>query len=197
MLQAHSRRRLSWVVATLMVTALPGAKSALAAVSPAATQMLSSELPSGVTLSKASLNQTTGALHAAVAKNHKMAAKLLEAAVSAKSSKYTLECAQVRALVKSAASAAPEQARSITEMAVALRPDCADGLNGDLSTTPTRGNGILGTVGEAPGEEASGFGAGLGAGFPGSPGFIGSAPSGAFAGFGGVGTTPLTTTVNP
>lgn len=196
MLQAPSRRRLTWVIATLTIAALPGAKSALAAVSPAATQMLSSELPSGTTLGKASFNQTVGALHDSVAKNHKMASKLVEAAFAAKSSKYTLECAQVRALVKSASGAAPEQARSITEMAVALRPDCADGLNGDLSTAPARGNGIVGEVGSAPAQEAQGFGAGLGSGFPGSPGFIGSAPSGAFAGFGGVGTTPVTNTTN-
>ena len=194
MLQAPSRRRLTWVIATLTIAALPAAT--FAAVSPMATKALSSELPAGVTLNKATLNQTSGALHEAVVKDHKMAAKLVEAAIKAKSTKYTLECAQVRALVKSAASAAPEQARSITEMAVALRPDCADGLNGDLSTAPARGNGIVGEVGSAPSQEAQGFGAGLGAGFPGSPGFIGSAPSGAFAGFGGVTTPAVTSTTN-
>ena len=195
MLHISFRSRLTWAAALLTVVALGAADSAFAAASPAATRMLSSELPSGVSPSKATFKQATAALQGAVAKDHKMAAKLVEAAFDMKSNKYTLECAQIRALVKTAAGAAPEQSRAINEMASALRPDCADGLNDDI--TAPRTGGIIGNVGDQPTLEAQGFGAGLGAGFAGSPGFIGSAPSGASVTFPTIPNNPVTSVTNP
>ena len=189
-----SSRRLSWVLATLMVVALPGVKSTFAAMSSA--QILSSQLPAGVTLSKATVKQTASALHEAVAKNHDAAVSLLDAAITAKSKGGNLSCGGVSSLVDAAKSSAPEKSRELTEAAMSMKPECGDALSQGARAGSDTGGGILGSVGQAAGEEAQGFGAGLGAGFPGSPGFIGSAPSGAFAGFAPVVVNPVTTTTN-
>ena len=146
----------------------PGARAATDAANAAA---LSTNLPASVTLAKASINQVVGALHEAVKQHHDDAVDLLKIAVLAKTPKQghgELPCDDLKKLVEAAATAAPDKASQLVEMAASLHPDCADGLQ----------NLTAGTSGS---DEVGGFGLGLGTGFPGSPGFTGSAPSGASA----------------
>ncbi len=118
-----------------------------------------------------------------MAKNPDLAVRLTEAAIKARESKKSgLSCSQLRSLVDAAISAAPGKSREIVEAAMAMKPECGEELNRSVGAGRVGPQGgILGTVGQNPTDEAQGFGAGLGSGFPGSPGFIGSAPSGAFA----------------
>ena len=119
-------------------------------------------------------------------------------------------CDFVVQVFEAALRAAPEQASALTEAAMALRPDCADALTAvvlhsqdqrlaaydykdrpdykdradykdrsdhkDATQAPVAGINDLGNR-----FEDIGFGAGSGPGFPGAPGFVGSAPSGGFA----------------
>ena len=204
MLNVPSRTQLAWVAAALMVVALPSAKSAFAATVPSA-QLLSSQLPAGVTLSRASASQLAGALHTAVAKDPQRAASLTAAAINAKKKSTGMNCSLLRSFVDSAMSAAPSKSREIIEAAMAAMPECSEAMTRLLGSLPASARGTgnavapaggIGTVGEVATQDASGFGAGLGSGFPGSPGFSGSAPSGAFA-FPTVTSTSLTSTTNP
>ena len=64
-------------------------------------------------------------------------------------------------------------------MALSLHPECSDTLNALLTTEVTNNNAPNGF--DTPGDLYGGFGVGFGPGFPGSPGFTGSPPSGAIA----------------
>lgn len=192
MLHISSRSRLSWAAALLMVVALGAADSAFAVT---ASQKLGAELPAGVTLRTAKLSQTVEALGKAVAATPESAVALTDAAISAESSKKRgLSCAGLRSLVDAASASAPGKSREIVESAMSMKPECSQELNGSLNAPRT--GSIIGAVGDEPTLAAQGFGAGLGAGFAGSPGFIGSSPSGATA-FPPVVVTPLTNVTNP
>ena len=80
----------------------------------------------------------------------------------------------------------------MVDTAASLHPECADDLNsllGGPNGTETNGAGLFGPA------ESYGFGVGFGPGFPGAPGFVGSAPSGGFA-LPPASPAPVTSTVN-
>ena len=178
-------RRLSWAFAAcLALGALPD-PAAHAATDAANAAALSTNLPSNVTLAKASVDQVAGALHEAVKQHHDDAVDLLKIAILAKTPKQghgELACADLKKLVRAAISAATDKASQCVDMAASLHPECADGMQDTLT-------GMLG------GDEAGGFGNGFGPGFPGSPGFVGSPPSGGVA-LPSPAATPVTSVTN-
>ena len=175
------RRSLPWVLAAMTAVALPGVYSASAAPSGSATtKMLSAQLPSGVSLAKASCAQTTKALSSAVSQRPDLATSLTEAAVLARTPKQgqgELSCDCLTKIVGGGVAAAPAQSNAIVQMALSLHPECADSLNALLATT----NGNAPSGFDTPQDLYGGFGVGFGPGFPGSPGFTGSPPSGAIS----------------
>lgn len=171
------RRGLPWMFAAVMAVAVPGAQAASSA---ATTQLLSSQLPSGLTLAKADCAQTSKALSAAVAQRPDLASSLTQAAVLARTPKQgqgQLSCSCLTKIVSSGVNAAPAQSNEIVQMALSLHPECADSLNALLNNPA--GNAPDGY--NTPNDLYGGFGVGFGPGFPGSPGFTGSPPSGAIA----------------
>ena len=155
-----------------------GAPSARAAATKASANQISAQLPVGVTLSSATVSQTAAALSRAVTANPSQAVNLTQTALVAKTPKKgKLSANSVVSLVKAAMQAAPQMANDILQMALAMYPEYADALN-ILVANPTS-NGTDGFV--DPTEQYGGFGVGFGPGFPGSPGFTGSPPSGAIA----------------
>lgn len=175
-----SRLGLSCAFATVL------ASSSFAAASGSAGSLLKSKLPSGLTLRNANAKQTVLALKAAAAEKPDMAVELLQAAILGKTKpdgKFEYGCKVLVQLVDAASAAAPAKTNEITEEALSLDPDCADDLNQYLTSggrpgltgTSADPNAVGGEVGEG------GLGAGMGTGFPGSPGFVGSAPGGTIA----------------
>jgi hypothetical protein len=145
-------------------------------------KLLDSDLPAGVTVKRASIDQLSDALYTATSQHPDLAMKLLEVAILAKTPPPHdghLPCPDLITMLRKTVGAAPDQARQLLELAISLDPDCTDALNNILAD-PTLiglpansfGNGLGGN---------SGFGAGLGSSFPGSPGFTGSPPGGATA----------------
>lgn len=170
--------------AGLALAALP-IPVARAATDAANAAVLGTNLPRNVTLAKASVDLVAGALHEAVKQHHDDAVDLLKIAVLAKTPKQgqgELSCDDLRKLVRAAASAAPDKTSQLVDMAASLHPDCADSLQEWLA-------GGLGA------DEGGGFGSGFGPGFPGSPGFVGSPPSGAVA-LPAASPTPVTSATN-
>ena len=168
---------LAWALAAVLALTLIGAPSARAA---SAAEQLGAQLPAGVTLSKATVEETAAALSAAIVKNPKMAVSLTETAIRAKTPRPghgTLSCGSLVKIVSAATNAAPSKSSDIVQMALSDRPGCADELNalvvGSTSNAPSGFN--------TPQDLYGGFGVGFGPGFPGSPGFSGSEPSGAIA----------------
>ena len=181
MRKTQFRRGLPWVLAAISAVALPGVYPASAASSEAASaKMLSAQLPSGVTLARASCAQTAKALSSAAGQRPDLATSLTESAVLARTPKQgqgELSCECLTKIVSGGISAAPAQSNAIVQMALSLHPECADSLNALLSN-PT-GNAPDGF--NTPSDIYGGFGIGFGPGFPGSPGFTGSPPSGAIS----------------
>lgn len=180
-----------WALAAIAAVALPGAQPARAASSPTNAQLLAAELPEGVTLAKASVGDTVKALSAAASKHPELAVGLTKVAVRAKTPKSgqgEANCSTVSKIVSAAINAAPAQSSDITQMALSMHPECADSLNNVLSTPYTNAPDGFDT----PSDQYGGFGVGFGPGFPGSPGFVGSPPSGAIA----LPPSAVTSTVN-
>ena len=176
----------AWALAAVMAVALPGIHSAQAATP---NQQLSRQLPPGVSLSRASITETAAALHVAVADNPRSSGSLTEAALVAKSKSKgrKLTASEVKIIVSAAFSAAPGESSDILQMSLAMYPQYADELNA-LALNPDRGSPESSApVNNAPDgfntpeDLYGGFGVGFGPGFPGSPGFSGSSPSGAIA----------------
>ncbi len=119
----------------------------------------------------------------------------------------TLPCACARRIFLASVAAAPRRSSEFLDLALELYPDCAPEFAGALSDfnsqnyltgTGPKGAGPNGENSPAasalnspmgasmfdstdPGIGDGGFGVGFGPGFPGSPGFTGSAPSGGIA----------------
>ena len=175
----------------MMAVALSGVSSASAATS---AQILGSQLPAGTTLAKASVAQTANALESAVAKHPDMSVSLTRVAVMARTPKTgqgELSCENLDKIIRGGVNGAPSHSREIVEEAVTLHPESSESLNA-LITEPHRSNAPNGV--DTPGDLYGGFGVGFGPGFPGSPGFTGSPPSGAIALPPGL--TPVTNTTN-
>ena len=175
-----SARRTLLGAAVVLLTA--AASSAQAAESAAAIRsQLASELPAGVSLAKASIDQTAGAVRGAVAKDKTDATEILRVAIISKEPKQgrgKLACADVAKLTRAAIASDSGDASQLVDTAASLHPECADELNSLLGTAASVSDNTPGLFG--PSEEY-GFGIGFGPGFPGSPGFVGSPPSGAIA----------------
>jgi hypothetical protein len=171
---------ISWIAAAALALALPVTQSAWAVASSSASKLLSSELPAGLTLKKASVDQVADAVYTAASQRPDLVMRLLETAILAKQPpphNGYLPCPDLFKLLKKAVGAVPDKARELLELAMSLDPDCTDSLEKALDD-PT----LLGLSAGAFGNGlTSGFGAGLGTDFPGSPGFTGSPPGGATA----------------
>ena len=167
------RRGLIWALAAMMVVILPGTRSTWAAMD-GAGHLINSEMPPGVTLRTAKLDQTINAVSASVAAHPEMATSIVQAAIMTRSKKYNMDCPTVQRITQAAIMAAKDRASAIIQMALSLMPDCADSLNQVLAD-----DGV--NTYNAPQDLYGGFGVGFGPGFPGSPGFTGSPPSGAIA----------------
>ena len=187
------RRGLPWVLAAMLAVTLPGVTPAWSASSSATTKLLSSQLPSGVTLARASVPQTAKALNAAASQRPDLATSLTEVAVLARTPKQgqgELSCEDLVKIVSAGVNGAPAQANAIVQMALSLHPECADALNALLANP----NGNAPDGFNTPSDIYGGFGVGFGPGFPGSPGFTGSPPSGAISL--PPANNPVTSTVN-
>ena len=172
------RRALPWVYAVSLTLASPQAHGATDTANAAAIR---SHLPTNLTLRQASIAQMVKALHEAVLQHHDDALDLLRIAVLAKTPKQgdgELSCEDLRRLVQAACTAATDKTSQLVELANSLHPDCADSLQDLLGAS---GDAFGANGGNASGENGDGFGVGFGPGFPGAPGFVGSAPSGGFA----------------
>ena len=162
----------------MLAVALSGVSSVSAATS---AQLLGSQLPAGTTLARATVSQTANALKAAVSQRPDLAAGLTKTAVLARTPRQgqgELSCENLKRIVTGGVNGAPAKAREIVETALSLHPECSDSLN-DLLTDSSANNAPNGF--DTPGDLYGGFGVGFGPGFPGSPGFTGSPPSGAIA----------------
>ena len=174
-----SARRTLLGAAAVLLTAVASSSAAESAA--AARSQLASELPAGVSLAKANIDQTAGAVRGAVAKDMANATEILRVAIMSKEPKQgrgKLSCADVTKLTRAAIASDSAAASQLVDTASSLHPECADDLSSLLSTAANNGASTAGVFG--PSEEY-GFGIGFGPGFPGSPGFVGSPPSGAFA----------------
>lgn len=171
-------RGLTWAFAALLAVGTAPTIHA-ASDSAAARSKLSSQLPAGVLLAKASCDQTAGAVRAAVAKDTEMASSILISGILARTPKQghgELACECVVKLTRAAIASDNQQASMLVETASSLRPDCADALNNLLAAGATSDvPGLFNTADDYA------FGVGFGPGFPGSPGFVGSPPSGSVA----------------
>ena len=174
------RRALPWPCATLLTLATPCAHAATDTANVAAIR---SHLPANLTLRQASIKQTAAALHEAVLQHHDDALDLLRIAILAKTPKQgdgELSCEDLRRLVQAACTAAVDMTSRLVDLANSIHPDCADSLQ-DLLGAGGDAFGAKGAGGLGDGGPGDGFGVGFGPGFPGAPGFVGSAPSGGFA----------------
>jgi hypothetical protein len=175
------RATLPWIAAVLAL-ALPISPAAWAvSSSAAASKLINSSLPAGVTLRRASIDLVADALYTTTSQHPDMAMSLLRVAVVAKSANYkdaNLPCPDLIKMLRKTVAAVPDQARQLLELALSLDPACTDALN-DIIADPT----LLGLPFNALGGfgVVTGFGAGLGGDFPGAPGFTGSPPGGATA----------------
>ena len=189
-------RGLVCALAAVLAVASPGIPQLHAAARLSNAALLASQLPNGETLETAPLKDVDAAVRSAVAKRPAAASEIVRLAILAKTPRRRpIACAAVSDLVSSGVASAPGRAREISEMAMAIAPDCADAIGqavqnpglGAIGNTPTTGAVVPGsTTGETTGSTTAtsaggGFGAGFGPGFPGSPGFSGSSPSGGFA----------------
>ena len=169
------RRALPWVYVVSLTLASPCVHAATDTANAAAIRSL--------TLRQASIAQTVKALHEAVLQHHDDALDLLRIAILAKTPKQgdgELSCEDLRRLVQAACTAAVDKTSQLVDLANSLHPDCADSLQ-DLLGASGDGLGANGNGGPGDGGIGDGFGVGFGPGFPGAPGFVGSAPSGGFA----------------
>ena len=167
-------------MAALLALALPVTQSAWALANAQTIELLSAQLPSGVTLKKASIDQTGDALYTAASQRPDLATSLLQIAVIAKRPPPrhgNLPCPDLIKLLKKTVAAVPDQARQLIELAISLDPECTDELD-SLLKDPTQ----LGLSADAFNTGFGGtFGFGLGGDFPGSPNFVGSPPGGTLA----------------
>ena len=200
------RRGLPLALAAVLVVSLPATRPAQAVAMSNTRELLTSELPPGVTLQRASVDQTADAVHAAVKARPDLATDIVRVAITAKMGRHhdfkdakdfgshdPENCDMVRHITRAAVSAAPDRASDITQMALSLDPGCADALNavnGTDAYDPSLTQGY-----NSPDDIYGGFGVGFGPGFPGSPGFTGSPPSGAIA-LPSATPAQVTTTVN-
>ena len=175
------RRALLGAIAALLAVSASNAQAAPASMA-ATRSKLSSELPAGVSLARASIDQTAGAVKAAVGKDQTDATEILRVAIMSKEPKQgegKLACRDVAKLTRAAIASDSAAASQLVDTASSLHPECADELNSLLGGANT-GNDSAGAGLFAPADDY-GFGVGFGPGFPGAPGFVGSAPSGGFA----------------
>ena len=196
-----SHRGLVCALAAVLAVAAPGTPQLQAAARLSNAALLAAQLPAGETLESAPMKDVNAAVRSAVGKRPAAASELVRIAIQARiRRRHDIACGVVSDLVTAGVSSAPGRAREISEMAMAIAPDCTDAIaqavqnpsTGTIGNTPTTGAAVPGsTTGETTGVANNGgttatpnggdFGAGFGPGFPGSPGFSGSSPSGGFA----------------
>lgn len=198
-----TRRGLLGLLATAALAAVGTVGLYAVATDSEAGQLLASELPAGTSLSTASNEQVVVATRKAVRKAPRLAVSVVRVAILSKTpprSRRPLEssagssgrfkdvidrskedpcppCDFVVGVARSAILEASSETSQIIEEASALCPSCAGDLQ-NLANDPGLGIGIGGSNAFYDAAGPFGFGAGLGPGFPGSPGFVGSAPGG-------------------
>ena len=162
-------------------------------------RLLRAELPKGASIQQTDCELLSRAVSRATLAHRADAPAILNAAltngntedVPRKEDKRPCEC--VAHIVRACVKVAPEQASAVLDVALALYPDCSDALatildeakknlqaydyNNNGAEEPVAGINNVGNVNPT----GSGFNNGFGAGFPGSPGFSGSTPTGGTA----------------
>ena len=199
-----SSRRFTFVLICCALAALcPKPAQAAADGKEAGARLLRAELPTGTTIQQADCELLSRAVGRATLAHRTEAPAILSAALTdgrvddepRKEAKRPCEC--VAHVVRACVKVAPEQASAVLDVALALYPDCADTLSAildearkdlqaynfdrqdykNVADAPVAGINNVGTGAAS----TNGFGAGFGPGFPGSPGFSGSSPSGGAA----------------
>lgn len=195
-----SRRGLSRLLAVAAFAVVGAVGLHAVATDSEAGQLLASELPSGTSLSTASNAQVVVATRRAVRKSPKLAVRVVRAAILSKTTprrtprrtpgrprvgddlvdldqEYLCPpCDFVVDVTRSGLLEDSDEASKIIEEAIRLCPACAGDLQ-NLANDPGLGIGFGNNAFYDP-AGPFGFGLGLGPGFPGSPGFLGSPPSG-------------------
>ena len=208
-----SSRGLVCALAVTLAVVAPGTPVLYGAARLSNAALLSGQLPDGETLASAPMKDVQAAVSSAVTKRPGAAGDIVRIALMAKMPKRGgARCGMVRGVVGAAVGAAPGEARSISEMAQSLAPGCVASIDQALRSpaAPVIGTagGVLTTGAAVPGSTTGestdagttttlggDFGAGFGPGFPGSPGFSGSSPSGGFA-LPNTNLTPVTSSTN-
>ena len=181
-----------------------------------AVQLIQAQLPDGTALIQADGKTLGRAVRRAILDHPTKAPAILSAALSDGTSEKgaknkgaaSRSCDFVLQVFKAALRAAPDQASALTDIAMAIDPECVDSLTlalqvqthpvaaydykdrpdfKDRSDYKDRAGAPVAGINNSAGEAddlgfGDGFGlGGFGPGFPGAPGFVGSAPSGGFA----------------
>ncbi len=197
-----SIRRATLLLLCAALTGLPAPLWAAASDRDSGAPLLRAQLPAGVTLPKADCLQIIHAVSLAVRAHRSDAPGILSAALTRGGRKDSPQqakkwpCTCVDRMLRAALVAAPEQASTLLEVAISLAPECVDSLqdmvqrfddknvvddnDGPFANAPS-GAQTSPVDANDPETEPAGFGVGFGPGFPGSPGFTGSPPTGAIA----------------
>ena len=124
-------------------------------------------MPANIRPSQVDCETLAHAVRHATLAHHRDAPAILSAALTG-GADHQRPCACVERIFRASIAAAPDETSALLEMASALYPDCADTLGAALNNLDADGASL----------DGAGFGVGFGPGFPGAPGFTGSAPSG-------------------
>ncbi len=192
----------------LLACLLPAASRAAGFTNETGVRLLEIELlPGKVTLRTVKCDPLVIAVSKTTLAHPRDAVAILDAALTRRVRKLhdtvaTLPCTCARRIFLASIAAAPRRSSEFLDLALELYPDCAPEFAGALSDFNSQ-NGPAGTGADGenssaargmtnpmgnslfhlsdPGAEEGGFGVGFGPGFPGSPGFSGSGPSGGIA----------------
>ena len=197
-----------WCIGLLSSAGAPSLLVAADDPHKAAVYSLQAHMPKGTNLARADRESLAHAVLQATRDHRDQAPAILSAALdgsttqaSGRAKRIKRPCGDVARIFQASLIAAPEQASALSEVAMALYPDCADELSKvlhtqdrsvaaydykdrsdykDVADAPVAGINNARNQGDDFGlgtDFLTGFGAGFGPGFPGSPGFAGSSPS--------------------
>lgn len=177
-----SRRAAVFALALCLLGFPPGARAAQSTPDNGARLLETELLPGKVPLLKAKCDPLVIAVSKTTLAHPDAAVSILHAALTRGVKKRRgeeaaiLPCSCARRIFLASMAAAPKRSSEFLDLATELYPDCAAEFASaavDFEAQSRFGNSLN--------QEPGGFGVGFGPGFPGSPGFTGSAPSGATA----------------
>ncbi len=192
-----------------LLSGLPGVSRAAGALTnETGVRLLEVELlPAKVTLRNVKCDPLIVAVSKTTLAHPRDAVAILDAALTRRVHKLddkvaTLPCTCARRIFLASVAASPRRSSEFLDLAIELYPDCTPEFAGALSDFNSQSrlagtgaaganspgaDGMMSPMGDSaldptdPGNGDGGFGVGFGPGFPGSPGFTGSGPSGGIA----------------